>query len=109
MLPEDAATGYAIPAADLLADFLIENDANDPDAGDPAGWPGWTDCDPQWALGPDPGPGLMLDVLDLVPLPGDEPYEPTLGRVDNSWVNLRRLGNQLGGILEPFVLMIILS
>jgi len=33
----------------------------------------------------------------------------TLGRVDNSWVNLRRLGNQLGGILEPFVLMIILS
>ena len=40
--------------------------------------------------------------------------EPTqvyqgLGRVDNSWVNLRRLGNQLGGILEPFVLVIILS
>ena len=32
-----------------------------------------------------------------------------LGRVDNSWVNLRRLGNQLGGILEPFVLVIILS
>lgn len=78
MLPEDAATGYAIPAADLLADFLIENDANDPDAGDPAGWPAWTDCDPQWALGPDPGTGLVLDVLDLVPLPGDEPYEPTL-------------------------------
>ena len=32
-----------------------------------------------------------------------------LGRVDNSLVNLRRLGNQLGGILEPFVLVIILS
>ena len=32
-----------------------------------------------------------------------------LGRVDNSWVNLRRLGNELGGILEPFVLVIILS
>ena len=32
-----------------------------------------------------------------------------LGRVDNSWVNLRRLGNQAGGILEPFVLVIILS
>ena len=32
-----------------------------------------------------------------------------LGRVDNSWVNLRRLGNQLGGILERFVLVIILS
>ena len=33
----------------------------------------------------------------------------SLDRVDNSWVNLRRLGNQLGGILEPFVLVIILS
>jgi len=32
-----------------------------------------------------------------------------LGRVDNSLVNLRRLGNQPGGILEPFVLVIILS
>ena len=32
-----------------------------------------------------------------------------LGRVDNSWVNLRRLGNQLDGILELFVLVIILS
>jgi len=29
--------------------------------------------------------------------------------VDNSLVNLRRLGNKLGGILEPFVLVIILS
>ncbi len=28
--------------------------------------------------------------------------------MDNCWVNLRRLGNQLGGILEPFVLVIIL-
>ena len=36
-------------------------------------------------------------------------YAEGLGRVDNSWVNLRRLGNQLGGILEPFVLVIILS
>jgi len=36
-------------------------------------------------------------------------FAPALGRVDNSWVNLRRLGNQLGGILEPFVLVIILS
>ena len=44
------------------------------------------------------------------PFAGD-PWDdrPTLGRVDNSWVNLRRLGNQLGGILEPFVLVIILS
>ena len=32
-----------------------------------------------------------------------------LGRVDISWVNLRRLGNQLGGILVPFVLVIMLS
>ena len=48
---------------------------------------------------------------------GGTAYRPTaarrkkrpLGRVDNSWVNLRRLGNQLGGILEPFVLVIILS
>ena len=32
-----------------------------------------------------------------------------LGRVDNSLVNLRRLGNQLGGILESLVLVIILS
>ncbi len=39
MLPEDPETGYAISSADLLADFLTDNDANDPDAGDPAEWP----------------------------------------------------------------------
>ena len=36
-------------------------------------------------------------------------FATALGRVDNSLVNLRRLGNQPGGILEPFVLVIILS
>ena len=47
--------------------------------------------------GPNPG----IEVNNILSRP--------LGRVDNSWVNLRRLGNQLGGILEPFVLVIILS
>ena len=37
ILPEDA-DGYAIPAADLLADWFIEH-GDDPDAGDPESWP----------------------------------------------------------------------
>jgi hypothetical protein len=42
-LPEDA-DGFAIPTVDLLADFLIEH-SDDPDEGDPVGWPWWTDLD----------------------------------------------------------------
>ena len=43
----------------MLADFLIENDANDPDAGDPADWPGWTDAD-VWEEGPAFPPDAVL-------------------------------------------------
>jgi hypothetical protein len=55
------ADGYAIPQADLLHDFLVEH-PDDPDEGDPADWPAWTDTG-FWCLGPDPDPD---------PLPGEE-------------------------------------
>jgi predicted O-linked N-acetylglucosamine transferase (SPINDLY family) len=54
------------------------------------------------AAGHSPRPIKVIDDFD-------QSKAHPLGRVDNSWVNLRRLGNQLGGILEPFVLVIILS
>lgn len=41
--------GFAIPAADLLADFFAEH-TDDPDEGDPTDWPEWTDDD-CWQLG----------------------------------------------------------
>ncbi len=56
MLPSDPTTGYAFPAADLLADFLIDNDANDPQAVPVHHWPCWVDND-VWELGPPPAPG----------------------------------------------------
>jgi hypothetical protein len=45
--------GYAIPAADLLADQLIECELLDVENGDPAEWLSWTDAD-YWQLGPEP-------------------------------------------------------
>jgi len=33
--------GYAISSADWLADWFIEH-GDDPDEGDPAAWPSWT-------------------------------------------------------------------
>jgi len=47
MLPQDE-DGFAIPACDLLSDFLCEHQC-DPDEGDPAEWPEWTD-DGRWTL-----------------------------------------------------------
>jgi len=41
-LPE-GPDGYAIPRADLLHDQITECGLNDPDFGDPATWPSWTD------------------------------------------------------------------
>jgi len=58
-LLETDANGYAIPAADLLSDFLTDNDANDPAAGDPAEWPEWTDQD-VWEEGLAIPPDAML-------------------------------------------------
>ena len=34
--------GFAVPAADLLADFFAEH-GDDPDEGPPESWPAWTD------------------------------------------------------------------
>jgi hypothetical protein len=51
-LPEDTS-GYAIPAADLLADQLIECELLDVESGDPAEWLSWADAD-YWQLGPEP-------------------------------------------------------
>jgi len=34
--------GFAVPAADWLADWFIEH-SDDPDEGDPAAWPSWCD------------------------------------------------------------------
>jgi hypothetical protein len=47
-MPQDA-DGFAIPAADLLADFLIEH-GDDPNEGPPESWPWWTDLG-QFELG----------------------------------------------------------
>ena len=41
MLPEDS-DGFAIPACDLLSDFLCEHQC-DEDEGPPEEWPAWTD------------------------------------------------------------------
>ena len=42
------ADGYAIPACDILSDFLTEHQC-DEDEGDPAEWPEWTD-DVHWGI-----------------------------------------------------------
>jgi hypothetical protein len=47
LLPCDA-DGYAIPAADLLSDFLAEH-GDDPLEGPPEDWPAWCDDD-HWAI-----------------------------------------------------------
>jgi len=64
-LPEDA-DGYAIPAADILSDFLVEHD-DDPDEGDPADWPREYDSI-RVALGP-----AYFREETFAPLPDDDP------------------------------------
>lgn len=51
MLPE--FNGFAIPAVDLECDQLAELEVLDPEAGDPAEWPAWTDAE-RWEPTPDP-------------------------------------------------------
>ncbi len=70
--------GYAIPQADLLADFLTEH-GDDPLEGPPEDWPEypWVDDD-CYAFGP---PLIPEEVVpDLVP--DDEPFEPDQADVD---------------------------
>jgi hypothetical protein len=60
MLPE--LCGFAIPSPDLELDFLMDNDACDPDDGPPQSWPAWTD-DWRWELGPgDPAAEVLEDI-----------------------------------------------
>jgi len=47
MLPQDES-GFAIPACDILSDFLTEHQCDELEL-DPAEWPAWTDLD-HWAL-----------------------------------------------------------
>jgi|GEM_PF-4292038 hypothetical protein len=47
MLPQDE-DGFAIPACDLLSDFLCEHQC-DEDEGPPEEWPDWTDDD-HWGI-----------------------------------------------------------
>jgi hypothetical protein len=72
------ADGYAVPAADLLADFLTEH-GDDPLEGDPADWPEcpWVDDD-RYAIGPPLTPEEV--VPDLVS--DDEPFDPDQADVD---------------------------
>ena len=61
VLPCDA-DGYAIPAADLLSDFLHDTDCCDFEWNEPELWDEWTD---EWIW--DLGPGT----------PDEEPFHPT--------------------------------
>lgn len=72
LLPCDES-GYAIPAADILHDFLVEH-PDDPEWGDPLDWPAWTD-DLVVGIGPaffreesfdDPDPLPLTDQADLI-------------------------------------------
>lgn len=60
MLPQ-GPDGFAIPAADLLADQLTECGCNDPETDDPARWLSWTDAD-TWELGPPCPPDAVIDL-----------------------------------------------
>jgi hypothetical protein len=60
--------GFAESSADILHDFLVEH-PDDPEWGDPATWPAWTDLG-FWCLGPDHD---QLPGED--PLPGEPPDE----------------------------------
>ncbi len=71
MLPEDPETGYAISAADLLADFLTEH-PDDPAWSDARDWPEWTD-------------GVVVAVG--APLDASECFEPPAW---SAWLNDRR-------------------
>ena len=63
VLPCDA-DGYAIPAADLLSDFLHDTDCCDFQWNEPELWDEWTD-EWIWVLGPG--------------TPDEEPFHPTPG------------------------------
>lgn len=59
------ADGFAVPQADILADWYIEH-SDDPDEDDPADWPETPEIDGYvWTLGPDPDQLPLTDQADL--------------------------------------------
>ncbi|MGO9813440.1 MAG: hypothetical protein ACLP53_22085 [Isosphaeraceae bacterium] len=63
------ADGFAVPQADLLADFLAEHQD---DESSPEDWPAWVD-DFRWELGPgDPAADALADLRHTATFLGDD-------------------------------------
>jgi len=72
--------GYAIPAADLLADQLTDCGFDDPEWDAPERWLAWTDAD-RWEL-----PGPDDDQADGEDLARDWEPDPAPDQADRDWL-----------------------